>query len=549
VTTEHDDLAAITQKMLQLSEEMNALRTQALETQHQWEGTFDSIRDAVFLVDSDNRISKHNRAAEILLGKAASEIDGQLCFEVVHGTNTPIPHCPTQRMKESQQREHFMIELNDRWIAMTVDPIFNPDQSITGAVHVLTDVTERKQAQEALQESEARYHRITEGLVDYHYTVRIKDGHTVGTTQSPACEVVTGYTAEEFVVDPYLWIRMVAPEDRDLVRERVQQVLDGKEIPPIEHRIYRKDGEMRWVCDTTILQKDASGTLLSYDGVIKDITERKEAEAEKAELIDQNRQLQKAQSLGRMAGAIAHHFNNTLQAVTGNLELATEDLALGKNPAKFLWLAMQAALKAAEVSTQMLTYLGQTPSKRKIIDLAEVLQKSLPLLEAIMPKTIILKTELPSPGPIISANENQIQQVLANLLTNAREAFAEDGGIVHLSVKTILPAEIPEEHRFPLDWQARSQAYACLEITDTGCGISQSDIEKLFDPFFSSKFTGRGLGLPVVLGITRAHGGVITVESEPDKGSIFRVFLPVAGGDANSHKSGSDKSPSLLSKD
>jgi PAS domain S-box-containing protein len=530
VTTENNNPGVTTQKMSQLLDEMNALRAQALETKRQWESTFDSISDAVFLVGADNRISKHNRAAEILLGKTAPEIDGQLCFEVVHRTTAPIPDCPTQRMKDFQQRKHFMIELNGRWIAMTVDPIFNPDQkSIAGAVHVLTDVTERKQAQEALQESEARYHRITEGLVDYHYTVRIKDGHTVGTTQSPACEVVTGYTAEEFTADPYLWIRMVAAEDRDLVRERVQQVLDGKEIPPIEHRIYRKDGEMRWVCDTTILQKDASGTLLSYDGVIKDITERKEAEAEKAELIDQNRQLQKAQSLGRMAGAIAHHFNNTLQAVTGNLELAIEDLAQGENPTKFLSLAMQAALKAAEMSTQMLTYLGQTPSKRETINLSELLQKSLPLLQAIIPKAITLKTELPSPGPIIYANENQMQQVLANLFTNAREACAEDGGIVHLSVKTISPAEISDEHRFPLDWQARSQAYACLEIIDTGCGITQSDIEKLFDPFFSSKFTGRGLGLPVVLGITRAHGGVITVESEPNKGSIFRVFLPVAG--------------------
>ena len=529
MTIEDNDPAATSLEMLQLLEEMNSLRAQALEAKHQWEGIFDAISDAVFLVDMDNRISKHNKATEILLGKEASENDGRLCFEVVHGINAPIPLCPMQRMKESQRRENFVIERNGRWIAMAVDPIFNQDQSITGAVHVLTDITERKQADEALKESEARYHRITEGLVDYHYTVHIKNGHTIGSSQSPACEVVTGYTPEEFAAEPYLWIRMVAPEDRDLVRERVQQVLAGKDIPPIEHRIYRKDGEMRWVCDTTILQKDAFGTLLSYDGVIKDITERKEAEAEKAELIDQNRQLQKAQSLGRMAGAIAHHFNNKLQAVTGNLEMAMDDLARGKNPANFLSLAMQAAHKAAEVSTQMLTYLGQTLSKHELIDLSQILQKSLPLLKAIMPKNVFLKTELPSPGPLIQANENQMQQILANLLTNAREAFAKQDGIIHLSVHTVSATEIPKDHRFPLDWQAQNQLYACLEIADSGCGISHADIEKIFDPFFSSKFTGRGLGLPVVLGIARAHGGVVTVVSESDKGSIFRVFLPVAG--------------------
>ncbi len=533
MATENNDPAATTLEMLQLLEEMNALRAQALEAKHQWESTFHSIRDAVFLVDAASRITQHNRATELLLHKTASEIDGHLCFEVVHGTNAPIPFCPTERMKKSQHRENFMIELNSRWIAITADPIFNPDQTIAGAVHVLTDITERKQADEALKESEARYHRITEGLVDYHYTVHIKNGRTVGSSQSPACEVVTGYRAEEFAADPYLWIRMVAPEDRDLVRERVQQVLDGKDIPPIEHRIYRKDGEMCWVCDTTILQKDASGTLLSYDGVIKDITERKKAEAEKAELIDQNRQLQKAQSLGCMAGAIAHHFNNKLQAVTGNLELAIDDLAEGKSPVNFLSLAMQAAHKAAEVSTQMLTYLGQTPSKRELLDISEILQKTLPMLRAIMPKNIALNIELPSPGLIIHANENQIQQVLANLLANAREALVDHLGVIHLSVKTVTPTEIPEEHRFPLDWHSQDPVYACLEIADSGCGIAPSDIEKLFDPFFSSKFTGRGLGLPVVLGIARAHGGVVTVESEPGRGSIFRVFLPLAGEESH----------------
>jgi len=137
---------------------------------------------------------------------------------------------------------------------------------------------ERKQADAALRESEARYKRITEGLTDYQYTVRVENGNAVETRQSPACVTVTGYTAEEFAADPYLWIQMVATEDREQVREHVQQILAGKDVPPIEHRIVRKDWETRWVSDTTILLRDASGKLLSYDGVIKDITERKRAE-------------------------------------------------------------------------------------------------------------------------------------------------------------------------------------------------------------------------------------------------------------------------------
>ena len=142
----------------------------------------------------------------------------------------------------------------------------------------LSDALTSLLAYRELRESEDRYRRITEGLTDYQYSVRVENGRAVETTQSPACVTVTGYTPEEFAADPYLWFRMVVPEDRELVRERVQQILAGKEVAPIEHRILRKDGEVRWVCDTTILFKDASGKLLSYDGVIKDITERKRAE-------------------------------------------------------------------------------------------------------------------------------------------------------------------------------------------------------------------------------------------------------------------------------
>jgi PAS domain S-box-containing protein len=130
----------------------------------------------------------------------------------------------------------------------------------------------------ALGQSEERYRRITEGLTDYQYSVRVENGRPVETTQSPTCAIVTGYTAEELAANPHLWLSMVVPEDRERVRESIQQILAGRDIPPIKHRIRRKDGQTRWVSDAIIPFKDASGNLLSYDGVIKDITERKRAD-------------------------------------------------------------------------------------------------------------------------------------------------------------------------------------------------------------------------------------------------------------------------------
>jgi len=207
--------------------------------------------------------------------------------------------------------------------------------------------------------------------------------------------------------------------------------------------------------------------------------------------------------------------------------MAMNDLPRNIEPVASLTEAMISARKAAEVSTQMLTYLGQSFDRKEPLDLAGVCAQYLPLIRAVMPRTITFTADLPSPGPAINASANQIHQLLTNLLTNAWEACAENRGSVQLSVKNVAADAIPKANRFPLDWQPRETTYACLSVTDSGCGIAAKDFEKLFDPFFSSKFTGRGLGLSVVLGITRSHRGLCTVESEPEKGSVFRIFIPV----------------------
>jgi signal transduction histidine kinase/CheY-like chemotaxis protein len=274
--------------------------------------------------------------------------------------------------------------------------------------------------------------------------------------------------------------------------------------------------------------QNATGEILKWFGTCTDIQDIKQSELEKEALEAQNRQLQKSESLGRMAGAIAHHFNNQLQAVMMNLWVAMKNLPAGSGHVENLTEAMQSARKAAEVSTLMLTYLGLTVTKRELLDFSDICQQSLPMLRAVMPKDVLLETDLPMPGPVVQANANQMQQVLTNLVTNACEACANGRGTVRLTLKIVNSAKIPTANRFPVDWQPQQNDYACLDVIDFGCGIAPQDIDKLFDPFFSSKFVGRGLGLPVVLGIVRGHGGVITVKSEPSLGSVFRVFLPLS---------------------
>jgi PAS domain S-box-containing protein len=169
-------------------------------------------------------------------------------------------------------------QLSRRFFEIVHNPVMNAAGQVIGASVFVRDLTERKKAERRIQESEQRYQRITEGLTDYLYTVRLQDGQVVETSHGQACKEVTGYTKKEFANNPNLWMNMVVEEERGQVLESVQKILAGENIPPIEHRIVRKDGQIRWVRDTPILQFDSENKLVSYDGVIKDITEHKRAE-------------------------------------------------------------------------------------------------------------------------------------------------------------------------------------------------------------------------------------------------------------------------------
>jgi len=261
--------------------------------------------------------------------------------------------------------------------------------------------------------------------------------------------------------------------------------------------------------------------------IATDITVSKKADKEKEILEAQNRQLHKFESLRRLAGAIAHHFNNQLGVVIGNLEMAIDELPFGDILHENITAAMEASSKAAQMSSMMLTYLGQSFDKREPLDISYTCLRGIPMLNAVMPGNVAMKTDLPSPGPIIMGNTSEIQQVVNNLIINAWEAVGKDSGTVSLSIKTVTSAEIPTVHRAPVDWQLPDKTFACFEVTDTGCGIEDNDIEKLFDPFFTTKLPGRGMGLAVVLGIVKAHNGVITVKSKPGSGSTFLVFFPI----------------------
>ena len=321
--------------------------------------------------------------------------------------------------------------------------------------------------------------------------------------------------------------RLIHKEGQDSFYLHCRQLFESGGPHSCELRMVRLDGTFFWARLEETLAQDVDGCAIRR-AVLTDITDRKETEAKKAELDARSRQLQKAESLGLMAGAIAHHFNNQHQVVMGYLEMAISDLPRDSHILENLTEALKAARKAAEISGLMLTYRGQAPGEHTPLDLSSACRSSIALLHAAAPKGITLKVDIPSSGPVVRANEGQIQQVITHLVSNAWEAIDQNTGTIDLTIKTVFQAGIPTSKRFPIDWQLEENIYACLEVADMGCGIANEDLEKIFDPFFTTKFTGRGLGLPVILGIIEAHTGGITVESKPGQGSVFRVFLPVS---------------------
>jgi two-component system, cell cycle sensor histidine kinase and response regulator CckA len=307
----------------------------------------------------------------------------------------------------------------------------------------------------------------------------------------------------------------------------------------LHHKILVETGATQ-TCELDMLRADGSafvGRLVSTpatgpDGevvnrvVVDDVTERKEEELRRLKLEHRLQQAEKAESLGRMAGAISHHFNNLVAVMIGNLELVRSDRSPGTVPDERLDDALAAAHSAAQVSGMLLSYVGQAPGERGLHDFSEIIGHGLAVLRAAIPKGIELESTLPMPGPTVRVSLGQIQQVFQNLVTNAWEAAAPGPGTVRVGLREVTRDEVPTTRCFPQDWTPGSERYAVLSIADSGSGIDETRAERIFDPFFSGKEFGRGLGLSVALGAVKAHDGAIAVIRPPGGGTVMEVYLP-----------------------
>ncbi|MGE0489102.1 MAG: ATP-binding protein [Vulcanimicrobiota bacterium] len=320
-----------------------------------------------------------------------------------------------------------------------------------------------------------------------------------------------GYKASDF--EPFLarWNDILHPEDRQPLHDTIARHLRLEGVVcEVEIRVRAASGEWRWLrFRGQVVDRAPDGRAIRVAGTYEDISTRKESELALRHLEEEMRQAQKLEMLGVLAGGVAHGFNNMLASFVGNLELALLDLPETHPVHENLRDARNSALEASGLCDQLLTYAGKNRLQVETIGLNALIAEMEPLLKVSLDKNVTLELEFDPRLPALEADICQMRQVILNLLTNASEASSNSGGVVRLATRA-------DESRI------------ILEVSDRGCGMEPETIQRVFEPFYTTKFPGRGLGLSAVLGIVKSHGGEVSLQSTPEVGTVVRVTLPGA---------------------
>ncbi|WP_438482630.1 transporter substrate-binding domain-containing protein [Oleiharenicola lentus] len=374
---------------------------------------------------------------------------------------------------------------------------------------------------QAIRENEERLRLVFEGSQDGFWDWEVSAGRIL---RSPRWAGMLGYTLEEIGPARESFLRLIHPDDRLMMDEDYQLLLKGKDQFHMEFRMRAKSGEWKWIMDRgkVISRHPSTGAPIRITGTHTDITDRKQAEEQADRLEHKMRETQKLESLGVLAGGIAHDFNNLLTVILGNATLARMDAQISPANEERLNNVTTSAQRAAELCHQLLAYAGRASYSTERVNLSDVVTETTRLLEMSIGKQAKLAFSLAENLPLIEADAAQLRQVIMNLVINASESLGSKSGVIEISTCDSKLCS-PESNGL-----APSDEFVCLCVTDNGAGMTPEVLARIFDPFFTTKFAGRGLGLAAVQGIVRAHRGSLKVESIPGRGSVFRLFLPVA---------------------
>ncbi|MBK7980848.1 MAG: PAS domain-containing sensor histidine kinase [Ignavibacteriae bacterium] len=383
---------------------------------------------------------------------------------------------------------------------------------------------------------EERSKRLLKFLTDYIYNVLIENGEVIETFHGPGCYAVTGYKSSDYMKDPELWYNMVHDEDKHKVLEQSQKALKGENVLPLEHRIIHRDGSTRWVKNSIVLQKDEKGNVISYDGIVNDITKLKESEEQNKIKSEQLIHADKMASLGILVSGIAHEINNPNNFIMLNINLLKKiwedvkpilnqyyiengDFALGgmsyKNFVEKIDKSYDSILSGSERIKKIidnLTNYAKYPSMEyKKISINEVVDVAVSITNNFISKSTNNFTINYSKGfPLVWGSANRLEQVVINLINNACQSLTNKDQKIIINVY--------EEFNKVI-----------IEVIDEGEGIGEKDLKYIFDPFYTTKREkgGTGLGLSITYNIIKNHNGEFKIESRKGKGTKVKIYFPI----------------------
>lgn len=489
------------------------------QSEERYRALYEDNPSMYFTIKDDGRVLSVNRCGARELGYRPDELVGSPVLDVFYPEDREHVLASFEKCLQNPMqvfRWEFRKVRKDGsllWVKEAARSVPQADGSMVVLV-VCVDVTENKKAEEELR-------RLVTAIEQCAEAVFITDVSRIIRYVNPAFESISGYSKDE-AVGRHIGI-LKSNRHTEAFYEETRNTLRNLEVWSGRVISRRKDGTTYEADATASPVRDASGDLIGYVIIHKDITDEVRMER-------QIRRTQKLEALGTLAGGIAHDFNNALTAVMGFSQMAHYKLPESSPIRSDIERVLQASLRASELVRQILTFSRKTEHEPKPVRMPPIINEVLGLLRPSLPATIQIRCELDPAAAenLIMADETQIHQILMNLATNAAHSMRKTGGILCIRLYGLEP----DETLLGLNADLRPGQYVCLSVSDTGHGMESEVLDRIFDPYFTTKGPnqGTGLGLAVVQGIVRTHGAAINVWSEPGSGSVFDIFFPRVEG-------------------
>jgi len=494
------------------------------ESEEQHRQIVESSTDAILVRSGDTIIYANPAAVKLFRASHTGDLVGKSYLGLVHPDDRQES---IERIKKginnrwiAPPREHRIMALDGQVLHVESTGVPIQYKGETQLFGVFRDITERKQVDEKLRETERKYRELAESLPQVIFEVDSK-GNLVYLNQTGYA--LFGYTPED-LAKGFNVLEAFIPEDRERIASDIMLNVQGRKLGRQEYTALKKDGSKFPVgVHANRVMRDHTAT--GVRGILIDFTPVKIAEEEKKKLEIQLQQAQKMEAIGALAGGIAHDFNNILSAIIGYTELAMLNEG-AEHCTTELNEALKAANRAKDLVKQILAFSRQTDEERMPVRASLVAKEAVKFIRATIPATIEIKTRIDDKSGAVLANSVELHQIIMNLCTNAQHAIGEQAGLLEVAVQN---TEIDLSQKNDLiDLEIGS--YVRISVKDTGNGMTRDVMKKIFDPYFTTKKkgVGTGLGLAVVHGIVKKYGGTIKVESELGKGTTFHIYLPKA---------------------